>query len=192
MKKFCQLSFVIMLFQTSTLFAACTAGGMDIPRKVKLEGYEQPAVLNGYGARTKLLWDVYVSALYLPKPSDDPDEVIAMSGPKRITIYFTHDVPAEKLLEGWRDGFQNNQSKTALDALDARLQASYPYLTDMKSGDVIHIDNHPTLGSQLWINGELKYEIPGKDYFDAVLAIWLGKYPAQKLLKSCLLGSDLS
>lgn len=168
--------------------AQCTNAGFDIPSVVQIEGYQSPALLNGFGPRTKFLWNIYISALYLPEMSQDPDVILAMKGPKRVSIYFTHNVPKAKLIEGWQDGFINNNSPQQLEQLQERLDVSYKYLRDMIVGDVIYIDQHPEQGSLLWINGELIHAIPGDDYFKAVLKIWLGKKPAQTPLKECLLG----
>lgn len=168
--------------------AQCSHGGFKIPPSVHLKGYQNPALLNGFGARTKLLWDVYITALYLPTKTQDPETVLMLDGPKRLSIYFSHDVPKEKLIEGWQDGFVNNNSTEQLDKLQQRLDDSYTYLRDMVVGDVIQIDQHPEKGSLLWINGELTHSVPGDDYFQAILKIWLGKKPAQEPLKHCLLG----
>lgn len=173
-------------------FALCSKGETELPNQVQLQGYTQPAILNGFGARTKLVWDVYYTALYLPQLTTDSSEALSMPGPIRITLTFAHDVPAEKLVEGWQDGFNHNNSEAELAGLKDRLESSYSYFTDMKVGDSIHIDRHPSEGSQLWINGEHKLSIPGDDYFKAVMKIWLGKEPAQNQLKECLLGAGLS
>lgn len=189
MKHFYSLLFILSnACFSSTVAAQCSDARFDIPSQVSIEGYEHPASLNGFGSRTKLLWDVYISALYLPEKSQDLDTILAMEGPKRLSIYFAHDVPKEKLIEGWQDGFVKNNTPAHLALLQQRLDESYHYLRDMRVGDVIHIDQHPSKGSLLWINGKLTHAIPGADYFTAVLKIWIGKNPAQAPLKDCLLG----
>lgn len=186
---FIAVSTAFSAFLVSPLaMAKCDSAGFTIPKQVMLEGYNQPTLLNGFGIRTKLVWDIYVGSLYLPKKTSEANRALTMQGPRRISIYFAHDVPKEKLIEGWQDGFINNNSDDQLNSLQARLTESYKYLTDMKVGDHIDIDSHPEKGSLLWINGKLRHSIPGDDYFNAVLKIWLGDKPAQGPLKRCMLG----
>ncbi len=186
-KRFAIYGLLTGLLLTPSVQAKCTSAAIHLPETVTLQGYSTPALLNGFGIRTKLVWDIYVAALYLPEPSQDPDAILAMDGPRRLSIYFAHDVPKEKLVEGWQDGFVKNNTPDALEKLQQRLDESYEYLTDMVEGDVIYLDQHPDKGTLLWINNKLTHTINGTDYFNAVLKIWIGQTPAQKPLKDCLL-----
>ncbi|MBK9022295.1 MAG: chalcone isomerase family protein [Sulfuritalea sp.] len=65
-------------------------------------------------------------------------------------------------------------------------------ITNTPKGAVIHFDWLPEVGggvTRLTINDEKKGEdIPGEDFFRAVLKIWLGEQPVQGDLKEGLLG----
>lgn len=192
MKNLVSAGLLSVSLSMSAAASSCYQGDTAFPNEVSLQGYSQPAVLNGYGSRTKLVFDVYFAALYLPARTHNPEQAMGLDGPISINIQFAHQVPAEKLIEGWQDGFNLNNSDAELAQLQQRLEDSYQYFRDMQPGDNIRIDRHPELGSQLWINGEHQLNIPGDDYFKAVMKIWLGQNPAQGVLKRCLLGSDLS
>jgi hypothetical protein len=58
----------------------------------------------------------------------------------------------------------------------------------VKEGDVIYLDYIPGSGTRVTINGENKGLIPGRDFNNALLDIWLGEEPADKSLKKAMLG----
>ncbi|TNF39070.1 MAG: hypothetical protein EP315_00325 [Gammaproteobacteria bacterium] len=146
--------------------------------------------LNGAGIREKLFTDIYVGALYLEKPSTDINEIILSEKTKRIALHFIYrEVTAEKLVEGWNDGFRLNLDTDEYDQLQPRLQQSYDFFETMKTGDVVYLDYVPDIGTRLTINNRLKGTIPGADFYQAVLKVWIGEYPAQEKLKLAMLGS---
>ena len=61
--------------------------------------------------------------------------------------------------------------------------------TDAKKGDVIVLDYIPNQGTKVTIAGTEKGVIPGKDFNDAMLLIWLGDKPVTKDLRAKLLGA---
>ena len=61
--------------------------------------------------------------------------------------------------------------------------------TDAKKGEIIILDYAPENGTKVIIAGVEKGVIPGKDFNDAMLSIWLGDKPVSKDLKAKLLGS---
>jgi hypothetical protein len=58
-----------------------------------------------------------------------------------------------------------------------------------KTGSSVVIDWLPESGTRLTVNGQVKgKDIAGEDFYQALLAIWLGNKPAQADLKQELLG----
>jgi hypothetical protein len=54
---------------------------------------------------------------------------------------------------------------------------------------VVHLDWLPESGTRLTFNGVAKgSDIPGEDFYRALLKIWIGDKPAQDDLKEHLLG----
>ncbi len=188
LKKFALIALVLVL-PSLTAEAKCTVDEVSPPRSVTLPASDGTSLfLNGSGARRKFLWNVYVGALYLPSTTTDLDTILSMPGPKRIWLYFLRDVSAEKLLEGWQDGFQDNNTQEELAELQDRLVATYPLFREMREGETIAFDYLPDVGTQLVMNGDPGHIVPGEDFYHAILKIWLGKRPAQSGLKKCMLG----
>jgi hypothetical protein len=146
-------------------------------------------VLNGAGVRKKFFVKVYVGALYLPNKATTVAAVLNETGPKRVLMHFLYKkVEREKLTDGWKEGFENN-SKTEMAQLRARLDDFNKLFTDVKKGDVILLDYLPGSGTRVTINGQEKGTIAGEDFNRALLKVWLGPEPADSGLKQAMLGA---
>jgi hypothetical protein len=145
--------------------------------------------LNGAAVRKKLFFKIYIAALYLANPSAEASSVIADEGEKRIVMHFLYDeVGKDKLVEGWDEGFAANHSAEALGLLQPRIDTfNAMFDEDMVAGDVIVFDYLPDTGTRVTIKGNVKGVIEGKDFNDALLAIWLGDKPVGSDLKKGLL-----
>jgi hypothetical protein len=171
-----------------SLASARTVAGVTLPERVQVPGDKDELQLNGAGIRSKYMFDVYVAALYLPRPARDAEAVLTMPGAKRIAMHFLFDISREKLLEGWREGFTFNLDPQQIEALRPRIERSYRFFRSVRQGDTVFIDYLPDQGTCLRINGERKGCIPGADFYRAVLQVWLGKHPIQYPLKRQMLG----
>ncbi|MFQ5355060.1 MAG: chalcone isomerase family protein [Mariprofundaceae bacterium] len=168
---------------------AMEVGGVSVPEQVKLNGQE--INLNGAGIRTKFFFDIYAGALYLPKVARDAKKAISMQGAKRVSMHFIHsEVSKGKLVDGWESGFKKNLSKEAREKLQERLGQFNDMFSDVKSGDVVLLDYLPEQGTRVTVRGDIKGTIPGKDFNEALLAVWLGKKPADKDLKESMLSGE--
>ena len=144
--------------------------------------------LNGAGIRTKLFFDIYVAQLYLEKPAASVAEVIAAEGKKRMVMHFLYkEVQKDKLVEAWNDGFKGNTGSEDLAKLQGRIDQFNALFEDVKKGDVIVLDYVPATGTAVTIKGLQKGVVPGKDFNDAMLKIWLGEAPVTESLKKDLL-----
>lgn len=86
---------------------AATQNGVTLADTYKLEGKD--LTLNGIATR-KATWlkvKVYVGGLYLEKKVKSYEELKKLKGPKFITMHFVRDVEKEKLIDGWKEAFQN-------------------------------------------------------------------------------------
>ncbi len=144
--------------------------------------------LNGMGVRKKLFVKVYVGGLYLAKPSHDAAAILAADEAKEVAMHFLYSkVGKDKLVEAWREGFAAN-SAASLPALQARLDEFCALWPDMKSGEEAFVTYLPGTGTTLVLNGKQVGVIPGKDFADAMFAVWLGAKPADAGLKAGMLG----
>jgi hypothetical protein len=145
--------------------------------------------LNGAGIRSKFIFDIYIAELYLEETAKTTEDVIAATGAKRMVMHFLHkEVGKDKLVGAWNEGFEGNTDPEALPALNDRIALFNNLFVDVKKGDEISLDYSPEQGTAVTIGGQAKGVIPGKDFNDALLKIWLGKKPVTKKLKSQLLG----
>jgi hypothetical protein len=172
-----------------SLTGAAELEGVFIDDEIKAEN-GQPLILNGAGLREKLWVDVYVGSLYLPGKSDDVAEILSNPGPWRIQLDFIYkEVAREKMLDSWREGFENNQTAETLKKLQSRIDQFYGYFqTSSVARDQYRFDYFPGKGVSISKNGQQLGQIPGEDFKNALLEIWLGNHPADKNLKKGLLG----
>ncbi len=160
---------------------------VNVPEQIKLA--DTALVLNGAGVRTKFFFDIYVGALYLSQKTKDAEVAINMGGPKRVLMHVLYDeVAKEKLIDGWNDGFKNNHTHEQFEALKSKLEAFNKLFNTVNRGDYIILDYLPESGTQVSINDKIKGVIPGKEFYFALLRVWLGKYPADSGLKGGMLG----
>ncbi len=144
--------------------------------------------LNGVGVRSKFFFKIYLGALYLPKKANSSDEVYKMKGSKQILMHFIYDeVPAEKLVAAWNEGFEGNNSENELMMLSERIQRFNSHFKTIKAGETIQLDMIPGQGTTLYFNGEKQARFDGDDFIMALLKIWLGKKPADEDLKEGML-----
>ena len=144
--------------------------------------------LNGAGIRSKFFMDIYIAELYMEKPSAVAAEVIGNKGKKRIVMHFLYsEVTKDKLIEGWNEGFKENNSAGDLAKLQERINQFNSLFTDVKKNDVIVLDYAAATGTAVIIKGQTKGIIPGSDFNDALLKIWLGEKPVNDGLKESLL-----
>lgn len=179
------LTAALMAFATVT--SAAELAGVKVPETAEVAGQE--LVLNGLGLREKAWIDVYVGALYVPEKTDKPADIIESAGPTRMGMHFVRDVPADKVIGGWNEGFANNNSKALQEAIAERVERFNAFFeNDLKNGDVITLDYVPEEGTQVFINDEHKGTIEGQDFATALRAVWLGPKPPTKNFQKGLLG----
>jgi len=160
--------------------------GVYVPETAVVAG--QPLQLNGAGVRTKFFFDIYVGALYLSHPIRQASSAIEEAGPKRVSMHFLYGgVGRKKLTDGWIEGFEKNQSKAAMDALRSRLNTFNTMFGDVVKGDAYVFDFLPDGTTIVTFKGREKGRIQGEDFQRALLAVWLGKRPADKDLKKAML-----
>ena len=181
---FCLLS---VFFLMNGLHAKEIAG-VQFSDQVTFDGGSQILVLNGAGVRKKYFVSVYAAALYL-KNSSDPSEVINMEGPKRVIMHILHsEIPQEKFVKGWNDGFEANLDESEMNSMRGRLDIFNSFFDSMHEGDRVILDFLPAIGTVVTIQNKLKGTIQGVDFYQALLKVWLGGRPVTQGLKDDLLG----
>ena len=152
----------------------------------------QNLVLNGAGLRVKLFFKVYAAGLYLAEKTESAAAVLAMKGPKRLSMTLVRDLTAKQLVDALDEGLRANLAPAEFESLKPRverLSAIMGAIGSAKSGSIITLDYAPESGTRVTLNGEPKGEpIAGEDFYRGLLKIWLGDDPVDKSLKKALLG----
>ena len=170
---------------------AADVGGVRIDDKANVGGQE--LVLNGAGIRSRLMFKVYIGALYLPQKATTTADVIGKNQPRRLTLLLQRDVSADQLLEALRAGLAENNSQAELDRVRPQIEqfaGIFKTVGEAKAGQVIHIDYTPADGTKISLDGQAKGTIAGEPFNKALLNTWLGERPVQESLKKALLGAQ--
>lgn len=165
--------------------ASRQVAGVAVPEAVLLQG--QPLTLNGAGLRRKVVFEVYVGALYLPARSSDPAAIVASDGPWEVTLVFRRDVDHHKIQEAFLAAFEQN-SPGELEQLRGDLERFHAVLVDVKEGQALVLHYLPDSGTTLTGPGGATATVPGHAFGAAMLRTWLGDHPADERLKAALLG----
>jgi Chalcone isomerase-like len=182
-------------FILATLFFAFTFNAYALEVKgVKVDETAQVGgnalVLNGAGIRTKMVFKVYVAALYLTQKQASADAVLSDAGNKRVVMHFLRELSAEKLLHAMDEGFEANNSKVEMTAVESQMKAFRQLMIsakEVKEGDVILLD-YTTAGTQVSLNGKALGTVEGAAFNQALLRVWLGAKPVDASLKKAMLG----
>lgn len=162
-----------------------TVRGVEVPAAVQVEG--KALALNGAGVRQKLVFDVYVAALYAQTPSKSASELIHSEQVKVVELRLLRDVTAAQVFGGIREAIERNQRKS-LPALRDRLDRFCAAIPGMKEGERLRLTYLPGVGVRVERGQKLLVEVAGRDFGEAVFSAWLGEEPADEGLKRALLG----
>ncbi|WP_081488737.1 chalcone isomerase family protein [Cupriavidus basilensis] len=164
--------------------------GMRIDDATRVGGKELQ--LNGTGLRSMFIIKGYVAALYLPEKARNATVVLGDHGPKRLQIRPLREVPSDAFIKALNEGIRENHSEVQFQKLSDRLLQLRQTMEQMgtaRKGDVINFDFSPDGGTVVAINGTPRGKpIPGEDFYQAVLRIFLGDHPVDRDLKRGLLG----
>lgn len=177
----------VAAFAWSAAASGAEFGGVTIPDKASVGGQE--LVLNGAGVRTRVVFKVYVGALYLPAKAHTLPEVLAKS-PRRIQMTILRSLTPDQLVDALVDGLKANNGEAELAAVRAQQEqmvATMKAFGDVKEKDVVTIDS-ASGATLIGLNGQQKASIPGDAFNAALTKVWLGDKPAQDDLKKAMLG----
>ena len=174
---------------------ACAAEieGIDVPARVRLGTGGPELVLNGAGVRVRLIFKVYVAALYLPAKTADAEAILQSDRPTRFVLRMLRDVTAAEINSSVNDALRETLTPAERQPLEARMtrfNAIFETLREVKSGTRITLDFVALAGTVISINAEEKDRIPGADFNRALLRVWLGERARDPALRKALLGSS--
>lgn len=164
--------------------------GIKVEDTVSVGG--KTLVLNGAGQRQILVIKIYLIALYTEKKSSSAAELLASSGPKRVTLHMQRAVNSDEFGQLFITSMSKNSTKEEKAKVVNQTSTFGEIFADMgevKKGDIVWLDWVPGKGTMTYVNGKLIGEaLPDYAFYQSVLRIWLGEYPPQANIKPALLG----
>ncbi|WP_116324341.1 chalcone isomerase family protein [Cupriavidus taiwanensis] len=148
--------------------------------------------LNGAALRTGFLTTGYVAALYLEEKARNAAVVLGTPGAKRLQLRILRETEPPAVVRAIRQGMRDNHSEAQMQGLAARLvqfERTLGEIGTAHKGDVINLDFSPQTGTVVAINGTPRGRpIPGEDFYQALLRVFLGERPVDAGVKRGLLG----
>jgi Chalcone isomerase-like len=185
------------LLATACFCCAAALSMAEVPAR-EVAGVTMPAVVSGPGVnlmlngmgvrREKVFFKAYVIALYLKTPTTDAETAIRTNDAKGVVMTMLRDIGRQMFIHAIESGIIRN-SAPVMPMLRARLDLLEKALPDLRKGDVIELTWVPDTGTLVRGQGRTM-TIPGKDFADALFAVWLGPNPVEVALKRALLGRE--
>jgi hypothetical protein len=164
------------------------AGAPTLASQVEVAG--APLVLVGHAIQRVFLFNIYEIGLYLGSPAHDADAVLSVDQPKQLRIRMLQGAKRKQVVDALKDGFvRGNRYGADLSALKERLDLLLAAVSDVRAGDELVITYVPGQGTALESSGGSRMQVPGKDFSDALLKVWLGDDPGARRIKRELLGA---
>ena len=163
--------------------------GVDVP-ETRTTGAGDELVLNGAGVRKKLMFKLYVGALYLAEQNSDAEAIIAAKDPMMIELHIiSSKINSENMTSATLEGFEN-ATGGATEAISEEIQQFLrAFSAPIKKGDKFTICYNPEMGVNIGKNDEKIDSIADTPGFKkALFGIWLSDKPAQQTLKAAMLG----
>ena len=188
---------------------SCAALLVSLPLAARAQGVELAGVkyaptaqlgnaalqLNGAGIRYKFIIKVYTAGLYLGSKTHDAAAVLSQPGPKRMHVVMLRDIDANELGKLFTRGMQDNAPKEEFSKSipgTLKLADLFSARKKLNKGDSFSVDYVPGVGTTILVNGKTETDtIKEPEFFNALLRIWLGQSPADRLLKDALLGQTV-
>ena len=170
--------------------AAATMEGVQFEDQVRLA--DQDLRLNGLGVRGVWIIKAYVAGLYLGDKISSGQEILRHPGPKRLQLRMLMEAGAGDIKKALIDGMRKNVSDAQWVGMQDRVAVFGRTIDSIgvaRRGDAINLDYVPNQGLILAVNDVQKGSaISGQDFYDAMLAIFVGDDPVDSKLRDGLLG----
>lgn len=179
---------IVMICITATsVFAQQTVEGVTLPATVTVEG--ETLNLNGGGLREKLWFNLYVGGLYLKTKSADAKTIISKDESMSIHLEITSKmISSENMTEAIIEGFENSTGGNSDKIAEEIKTFIAAFKEEIVVGNKFDISYNTAKGVLVQKNGKLLTTIKGMEFKKALFGIWLGEKPADKKLKSGMLG----
>ncbi len=176
---------LIILLLASLSVQAQEIAGVKLPSTV-MAGSKELILSGGYLLRYKLIFKIYVAALYLPNGVTEQDALSEI--PRRIEFHYQRALTAAQLVEATDGTINRGRDAAAVAKTTTEVAAFNALYPDVTAGDVMTIEYHPDRGTTMLINKVERGTIVGRDFSQALFGIWIGDNCFDPDLKKALLG----
>ena len=175
---------LLLLALAAAPVAARDVAGVPLPDTAAVEG--KTLVLNGGGLRTRFFFKVYVIGLYLERPATDAAAILGSDTIRSAQLHILRSLSGDEIGSAIRTAFEQNAGD-AMSRLQDRLKRLESMFPAVATGDTIVLTYLPGRGTDVVAKGQQKGVIEGKDFADALFAVWIGEKPVDPELKKGLL-----
>lgn len=149
-------------------------------------------VLNGTATRGVFGIRIYAAGLYVSRATGDSEEILIRNhDPKRLKIVMLRVVPEDKFAAAVQESISRNFSESEKQRFAREFATFFQCFTggtDLVKGSEVCLDYLPDVGTVVTVGGRTLAVISGRDFYHALLRLWIGK-PLQSSMKIGLLGS---
>ena len=185
------LTWATLALLLSATALAVEINGIAVPEHVQLGSTGPRLVLNGAGVRTRLVFKVYVAALYLPAKTNNGEEILRNDQGKRLLLHMLRSLTSKEMSASMIEALNETLTPAERSPLASRVQqfnSILDTLNDVKRGTRVVIDYAPQFGTIFFVDGIEKGRIPGADFNEALMRMWIGAHPRDVELRTALLG----
>jgi hypothetical protein len=164
--------------------------GVQVPEQTSVESHL--LTLNGAGVRERLVFDIYVAALYTTIKGLDTPTIINSSEPRSLTLTLLRKLDGPTLVGALNDGLKDNSTEQQLRELRSPIQQFTAIVAAVDQGlpgDTIALNFNARHVSVVF-NGRKLGAVESPGFMAALLRVWLGDRPVQSSLKKALLGQQ--
>ena len=189
-----RLALAALLLWTAAA-GAVNVGGVVLPDSVRLTPGGPELALNGAGERRIMMFRIYAIGLYLPARAATMQDVLALRGPKRmLLVILRNEITSKQVHEHVVDRIEDGTQPEEMAVMRARMEDLDKIIQSeeiIRRGGTISLDYFPDRGTVIRINGVAHGNpIPGEDFYNALLRLWLGERAKSASLRDALLGRD--
>lgn len=184
----------MVLLAIASVALGADVGGVQFPDRVRVAPDSPDLTLNGAGERWMLLFKIYAIGLYLPQRKSTIEDVLATHGPKRLLLIMQRDLTGRqvhdylvKRIEDQNQAAEMSVLRKQMDDLDRIIDA----VGMIRTNGTIALDWVPGKGTVIRVNDVARgTPIPGEEFYQALLRIWLSERAKSLPLRDALLGKN--
>ena len=157
---------------------------------VRIDHGSRQMHINGWGLCEWGIFgvDLYYAALHVESKSKSASELLKRDQAYNIHLHFVRDLTRKQMKKAYRTSIEVNAGKD-LKKYRARLNTLLSAITAVEEGDDLHFRYVPNEGMTVTLNDKALCTIPGADWGQLFLRLYIGSKPPTKDLRKGLLGS---